>query len=117
MIDTCARVERYFVESLPLHVEDEEARILPRLEGRSAEVDQALARMHGAHPQHQQAVDALIAASSAVRAAPRDAASRAALHDAADALADILLPHLVLELEEREHTISPRVNRDVGRDS
>ncbi len=50
--DAAARVRRYFAQALPLHAEDEERSILPRLRGRDAALDQALdamAREHGYH--------------------------------------------------------------------
>src|SRR5262245_4414109 len=39
--ESAARVRRYFSQALPLHVEDEEESVLPRLESRSAELDAA----------------------------------------------------------------------------
>src|ERR1051326_5002660 len=43
--DGAGRVARYFSEALPLHVADEEQSILPRLQGKSAELDAALSEM------------------------------------------------------------------------
>src|SRR5688572_21965928 len=48
-----ADVQRYFRHGLPHHVEDEEKSILPRLEGRSAEIDQALSQMEREHHEHE----------------------------------------------------------------
>src|SRR4051812_25565021 len=47
--DAAARVTRYFSEALPLHVADEEQSILPRLSGRSPELDAALNGMQREH--------------------------------------------------------------------
>jgi hemerythrin-like domain-containing protein len=62
------RVRRYLVEALPLHVADEEQELLPRLRGRSVEVDAALATMHGEHREHDPLVARMIAACEAVDA-------------------------------------------------
>ena len=40
--EAAARVRRYFTEALPLHAQDEEASILPRLRGLDARVDAEL---------------------------------------------------------------------------
>src|SRR5262245_23535436 len=53
VVDACARVQRYFTEALPLHVRDEEESLLPRLQGRSAEVDRALGVMKEQHERHE----------------------------------------------------------------
>ncbi len=44
-----ARLHRYFAHALPLHAEDEDRSVLPRLEGRDPELDAALERMHAEH--------------------------------------------------------------------
>jgi iron-sulfur cluster repair protein YtfE (RIC family) len=56
------RVRRYLTEALPLHVADEEQELLPRLRGRSVEIDAALATMHGEHREHDPLVARMIAA-------------------------------------------------------
>jgi iron-sulfur cluster repair protein YtfE (RIC family) len=52
VVEACAAVERYFERALPLHVEDEERSILPRLRGRRVEVDEALRTMEAQHRVH-----------------------------------------------------------------
>ncbi|HEU5061001.1 MAG TPA: hemerythrin domain-containing protein, partial [Kofleriaceae bacterium] len=51
--EACRRIERYFREAMPLHVADEEESILPRLRGREAALDRALAEMHEQHSAHE----------------------------------------------------------------
>jgi iron-sulfur cluster repair protein YtfE (RIC family) len=97
VVDGCARVERYFVEALPLHVEDEERSILPRLQGRRADLDQALLRMQAEHEQHQHLLAELLSACRALAAAPELPRWREALTSAALALSQEFEPHLRLE--------------------
>ena len=97
--ESCARIGRYFVEAFPLHVEDEESSLEPRLEGRSPEVDAALGRMRGEHAAHADAVRRLTALSAALAADPSDAEARATLGAVARSLRPMFEEHL--EAEER----------------
>lgn len=97
--DGSARVQRYFLEALPLHVEDEEQGVLPRLLGRSREVDAALDRMCEEHDRHTAPQRRLLELCAALRADPRDARARGAIAGAAAHLLAELEPHL--EAEER----------------
>lgn len=97
--DACAAVERYFERALPLHIEDEELSILPRLRGKRADVDDALRTMEAQHQAHGPLIDEMLAASRSVRESPPDAPRRERLRLAAVALAAEFAPHL--ELEER----------------
>lgn len=99
VIDVCSRVERYFTEALPLHVLDEEKSILPRLQGRSGDVDAALQRMHEQHALHVELIHRLLASSAEVRATPTDASARSALLEVASQLQADFEPHL--QAEER----------------
>ena len=63
-------VHRYFTLALPLHVEDEERSVLPRLRGRSAEVDGALATMAAEHQEHQGPLADLVATCATLSATP-----------------------------------------------
>jgi iron-sulfur cluster repair protein YtfE (RIC family) len=85
------RVRRYLTEALPLHVADEEQELLPRLRGRSVEVDAALATMHGEHHEHDPLVGRMIAAC--------EAADPAAVGAVVATLAPAMREHL--ELEEK----------------
>jgi iron-sulfur cluster repair protein YtfE (RIC family) len=99
VVDACRRVERYFRQALPLHVQDEEESVLPRLIGRSAELDAALARMREEHELHAEPLGRLLALGAVVRATPDDAGARAALASVGRQLTTAFEPHL--EAEER----------------
>lgn len=47
--DAASRIERYFTVALPLHVEDEERSLLPRLLGLDPSLDQAVFAMRDEH--------------------------------------------------------------------
>ncbi len=96
-IEACVAVERYFNEALPLHVQDEEESILPRLGGRSVAIDFALAAMTEQHALHDATLDTMLEACRALRAAPDDRRSRAVLTDAAEAAIQVFDEHLALE--------------------
>lgn len=76
--EAAADVVRYFTHALPLHVEDEERSIAPRLRGRDPAVDAALDRMRADHDAHGAPLAALVAACRAIAAAPAEHAVRAA---------------------------------------
>lgn len=97
VVDACTRVERYFVEALPLHVRDEEDSILPRLSGRSSELDRALSQMQAEHQEHEPLLARLLSACRAVRAAPADPLCLLELSQAAAALGQAFDRHLELE--------------------
>lgn len=110
--EACSAVERYFTEALPLHVQDEEESILPRLLGRSVTVDFALATMAEQHGSHEAALDKLLAACRAVRAAPSDEKAKAALESAASSLIEAFDEHLALE----ESVILPAIASQMSSD-
>lgn len=95
--DASARVQRYFSEALPLHVEDEEEGVLPRLHGRAAELDAALERMSEEHDRHAPLLRRLLDACAALRTSPRDAPARAEIAAAARELVAEFEPHLAAE--------------------
>ena len=97
VVEACLAVERYFERALPLHVEDEEQSLLPRLKGRAAEVDEALHTMREQHRVHGPLLDELLVASRSVRASPGDPPRRERLRVAAVQLAAEFEPHLALE--------------------
>lgn len=47
--DAAERLHRYFAHALPLHAEDEDRSVLPRLRGRDAALDARLEQMHAEH--------------------------------------------------------------------
>jgi hemerythrin-like domain-containing protein len=103
VVVACERIERYFVEALPLHVRDEEDSILPRLHGRSEALDQALSRMRLEHRAHEPVLVELLAACRALRQAPLDSARLLELSQIAERLTRAFLPHL----EQEEALIFP----------
>ena len=60
--DAIQRVHRYFTLALPLHVQDEEESISPRMRGISDAVDRALDQMSAEHKTHMKLIDALVSA-------------------------------------------------------
>lgn len=105
VVDACERCARYFREAMPLHVEDEEQSVSPRLRGLREEVDGALDTMHAQHGEHEPLVRELLAALEDVRGAPGEPEGRARLRSRAAALAAQLEPHLYAE----EHVLFPAV--------
>jgi iron-sulfur cluster repair protein YtfE (RIC family) len=68
--DAAARVARYFSTALPLHIADEEQSILPRLSGRSPELDSTLKAMHREHEEHEQQLRVLLDICRRLSASP-----------------------------------------------
>ncbi|AKV01453.1 hypothetical protein AKJ09_08116 [Labilithrix luteola] len=95
--DGSARVQRYFSEALPLHVEDEEQGVLPRLHGRSPDLDRALERMSEEHDRHVRPVRRLCELCAALRSEPGAAIVRVELAGVARRLRAELEPHLEAE--------------------
>lgn len=112
--DAAMRVHRYFAIALPLHVEDEERSLAPRL----AELDPAVARelevMATEHAEHAEPLARLLAMASELASTP-SAQPRLAAPLAATAaeLARLFEPHLRRE----EAVIFPAVQRLLGADS
>jgi hemerythrin-like domain-containing protein len=95
--DACERTRRYFLEALPRHVADENESVLPRLRGRSASLDAALAAMHLQHTDHAPVVDALVRLLDRVALDPASPARRASVSRCAEALTVDLERHLAAE--------------------
>jgi iron-sulfur cluster repair protein YtfE (RIC family) len=68
--EAAARVRRYFTEALPLHAQDEEVSILPRLRGRDPRVDAELEAMAREHREHERPMGELVAACERIARAP-----------------------------------------------
>lgn len=105
----CADVERYFRESFPLHVADEEESIEPRLRGHSAELDAALSQMTFEHHEHKPLLHALLDALRTVAESPSALEPRVKLAAIASPLTRVLERHLLLE----EQTIFPAVRAQI----
>jgi len=105
---TAAQIRRYFAESFPLHLADEDEQIAPRLAGVADDVDRALVTMAAEHLEHEPAVAQLIGLCAAIAGDPRQLVALA--EDLGRVAADLgarLESHL--ELEER--AIFPYVRR------
>jgi hemerythrin-like domain-containing protein len=113
--DAAARVRRYFVEALPLHAQDEERSILPRLSGLAPDVDAALATMAREHLEHERPLGALVADCELLARDPRRLAERA---ESIAAAARELELHFVRHLRAEETVIFPAMRRllDPGAD-
>lgn len=112
VVEGCVRVQRYFSEALPLHMEDEEEGVLPRLHGRSPELDAALERMGEEHDAHAVLLRQLLALCASLRAAPRDASARAALATVAKRLLLDFEEHLAAE----ERIVFPAIREHLTSD-
>lgn len=97
-------ISRYFSESIALHVRDEEESVLPRLKGRSASLDAALAAMEADHDRDAPWIEALVRALRHVAEHPeRLSDERLALATASRRVEEHLAAHLAAE----EATILP----------
>jgi iron-sulfur cluster repair protein YtfE (RIC family) len=106
---TAGQIRRYFAESLPQHIADEDQVVSPYLAGRAPALDAALATMSADHVEHAAAVAHLVGLAAAIEDDPRTiAAVRDDLAVASADLRGLLAPHLALE----EQTIFP-VLRDL----
>lgn len=108
------RVHRYFTQALPLHAEDEERSILPRLRGRDPEVDRELATMAREHAEHEVPLGALVRACAALA---EDPGRHAALAPDVGAAAAELERHFAAHLAREERVIFPALRRLLGPDA
>lgn len=101
-------IARYFEQALPLHVRDEEESILPRLHGRDAEVDAALASMRDEHADHEAWRAELVARTREISI---DAATYESHVERLRALAPDFQDALLAHLEPEERIIVPALTR------
>ncbi len=106
--EAAARVGRYFTEALPLHAQDEEVSILPRLRGLDATVDAELETMAREHREHDRPMRELVAACERIARRPESLRNLAPLVGRAAAE---LERHFVLHLGREETVIFPAVRR------
>jgi iron-sulfur cluster repair protein YtfE (RIC family) len=102
--DAAEKVHRYFSVALPLHAEDEERSVAPRLAGKDPRVDRELAEMVREHGEHADAVGRVLAACATLRERPE------ALPQVASALAaaaEDLRRHFVAHLAREEEVVFP----------
>lgn len=95
-----AQVRRYFEESFPLHIEDEEQDIAPRL------ASAATAKMCAEHALHARAVAELVTACRDVERDPAQLASVPLV-----AIVDRVARELEAHLEQEERDIFPALRR------
>ncbi|HLL21020.1 MAG TPA: hemerythrin domain-containing protein [Kofleriaceae bacterium] len=92
------RVRRYFAIAFPLHRQDEEDDLFPRLAGRSDTLDAAIRRLSHDHDAHEAHVARLVALCVALEREPETHAARAReLADVANEVELELVQHLALE--------------------
>ncbi|MEO8798889.1 MAG: hemerythrin domain-containing protein [Polyangiaceae bacterium] len=112
IVDACNDVERYFGLAFPLHLQDEEESILPRILGRSPRLDEALRRMTSDHVAHAAPLAALLELAVKVRESANDQVKRDGLASAASALRVELERHL----REEEAIIFPGIELSLSND-
>jgi hemerythrin-like domain-containing protein len=96
--EVTSKVHRYFTVALPLHEEDEEASLFPRLLKRAPELGPRIAALRDDHAAHAEHVGRLLAVCEQLQMAPEHSdALRQALGHAAEALAEIWRVHLAVE--------------------
>jgi len=99
--DTARQIRRYFAVALPLHIADEDELVIPRLRGRSEQVDEALDLMHLEHLHHAPLVERLIELCATLEREPEQLARLSSELDVISLLLhQAFEPHL-----EREETI------------
>jgi hemerythrin-like domain-containing protein len=104
--EAAGRVVRYFSESLPLHVADEEQSVLPRLGGREPILDRTLEAMRSEHVAHQPQLEQLLRICRDLQNTPEQLGEmRKDLADVASRLAGDFKAHLL----EEESTILPAI--------
>jgi iron-sulfur cluster repair protein YtfE (RIC family) len=111
--EAAARVSRYFTEALPLHAEDEETSILPRLHGRDPAVDAALDAMAREHREHERPVAEIVAACDALA---REPGRLPELSPALTRAAVELDAHFAEHLGREEQVIFPAMRRLLSRE-
>ena len=95
--EVAAKIHRYFTVALPLHEEDEEGSLFPRLLERMPQLRQRLAAFRRDHEALNDGVAGIVAASLEVKSGPGDAAAVGRLASAARALEDVWQSHLSAE--------------------
>ena len=104
--EAAARVVRYFSESLPLHVADEEESILPRLSGREPGLDAALESMHREHDEHAPHLRQLLDICRALQASPERLGET---REDLGRVAALLEKDFLVHLQEEERIILPAI--------
>ena len=108
LADAAGQVHRYFTLALPLHAQDEEESIAPRLKGRDAALDAELDAMAREHREHQRPLGTLVAACAEVAGDPGRLAEVAGVLLRATAELEV---HFAEHLAREEEVILPAVRR------
>jgi len=106
--DAAARVARYFTVALPLHAQDEEESVAPRLLGLDPFVDAELTVMAREHRDHEPALARLVGACDVLE---RDPARHAELAGTVVLVAGELERHFAVHLAREEAVIFPAIER------
>lgn len=106
--DAAGQVRRYFEEALPLHVQDEEESLLPRLRGQDPVVDAALDKMHAEHGAHERPLAELVRLCRKLADSPEQHADMA--QDLSRVVAELDRAFSV-HLRNEEETIIPAIGR------
>lgn len=107
------RVRRYFGEALPLHAQDEEETVLPRILGGDASVDAALHTMSAEHVAHQPWLARLVEACRRIEGA---AGQLVAQRDELDTAVSWLAPAFEIHLAQEEQIVFPAIADLIARE-
>ena len=110
--EAAARVRRYFTQALPLHAQDEEETIVPRLRGLDPAVDAALQEMTREHAEHEAPLAELVGACEELANGP---GRLQALAPVVARAANELERHFAVHLEREEKIIFPAMRRLLDR--
>lgn len=110
VVEACQRCVRYFEEALPLHVQDEEKSLFPRLANKDSPLDDCLVTARAQHGEHAATTEALLAALRATALAPDDARVRRLLERIAQRQMLALDEHLGLE----ERSVFPAIDEHLS---
>jgi iron-sulfur cluster repair protein YtfE (RIC family) len=105
--DAAGRITRYFSEALPLHVADEEETVVPRLSGRTAQLDAALQGMHDEHLEHEPQISTLVEMSRTLQTSPEKLEE---LRHSLLTTASKLEKELTAHLEQEEQIVLPAIS-------
>ena len=106
--DAASRVHRYVTLALPLHAQDEERSIAPRLQGREPALDAELEVMVREHREHEPPLLVLVEACERLA---RDPGRRAGLAEVVRHATGNLARHFAAHLAREEEVVFPAVRR------
>jgi len=104
--EAAGAVRRYFSEALPLHIQDEELTLTPRLTGRDMVLDTALRAMREQHEFHDSLVEDVVRVSTALAEQPTRIEE---LRDELETIAGRLARELTAHLHQEEAIIFPAI--------